>query len=50
MCDLYSDSDPYFHEVNNFFNQMKGILDGYNKRVLIENDPNINQISLAHFI
>ena len=38
MCSLYSNTDPYFHEVNNFFNQMHGILDGYNQRVLIEDD------------
>ena len=50
MCDLYSSSDPYFHEVNNFFNQMRGVLDGYNTRVSKENDPNIKQISLVHFM
>jgi len=54
MCNLYSESDPYFHEVNNYLNQMKGILDGYNARVNEEKIKNINldleQISLPHFM
>ena len=54
MCNLYSESDPYFHEVNNYLNQMKGILDGYNTRVKEEKIKNINldleQISLPHFM
>ena len=50
MCTLYSNTDPYFHEVNNFFNQMRGILDGYNNRVLLEDNPTLNQISLPHFM
>ena len=54
MCDLYSETDPYFHEVNNFYHQMKGILDGYNTRVKEEKNKNINldleQITLPHFM
>ena len=54
MCELYSDTDPYFHEVNNFYYQMKGILDGYNTRVQEEKNKNIildlEQITLPHFM
>ena len=54
MCDLYAETDPYFHEVNNFYHQMKGILDGYNTRVKEEKNKNINldleQITLPHFM
>ena len=54
MGKLYSDTDPYFHEVYNYYSQMKGILDGYNARVTEEKNKNINveleQISLVHFM
>ena len=54
QCELYSDIDPYFHEVNNYYFQMKGILDGYNTRVKEEKSKNINldleQITLPHFM
>ena len=54
MCDLYSETDPYFHEVNNYYYQMIGILDGYNSRVLEEKNKNISidleQITLPHFM
>ena len=41
MGKLYSDTDPYFHEVYNYYSQMKGILDGYNARVIEEKNKNI---------
>ena len=54
MCDLYSETDPYFHEVNNYYYQMIGILDGYNSRVIEEKNKNISidleQITLPHFM
>ena len=50
----YGDTDPYFHEAYNYYNQLIGILDGYNTRVEEEKKLNISleieQISLPHFM
>lgn len=54
MGNLYGDTDPYFHEVYNYYNQLIGILDGYNNRVKDEKTKNISldieEISLPHFM
>ena len=54
MGSLYGDEDPYFHEVNNYYNQLIGILDGYNNRVKEEKAKNISleieTITLTHFM
>ena len=54
MGNLYGDTDPYFHEVYNYYNQLIGILDGYNNRVKDEKSKNISldieEISLPHFM
>ena len=41
---LYKDSDPYWHEVNNLYMQMRGLHEGYN---LMANDS--EKIDLVHF-
>ena len=50
----YGDTDPYFHEVYNYYNQLIGILDGYNTRVEKEKKLNISleieQITFPHFM
>ena len=50
----FGDTDPYYHEVYNFYHQMKGIVDGYNNRVKEEKIKNLNldlqEISLVHFM
>ena len=50
----YGDFDPYFHEIYNYYNQMIGILDGYNTRVKEEKAKNISidleTITLPHFM
>jgi hypothetical protein len=50
----YGDTDPYFHEVYNYYNQMIGMLDGYNARVQEEKAKNISleleKITLPHFM
>ena len=51
---LYGETDPYFHEIYNLYNQVLGILDGYNNRVREEKSKNISleieQITLPHFM
>ena len=51
---LYGDTDPYFHEAYNYYNQLIGILDGYNTRVKEEKRNNISfeieKITLTHFM
>ena len=50
----YGNEDSYFHEVYNYYNQMVGILDGYNARVKEEKAKNISAdldlITLTHFM
>ena len=41
---LYKDSDPYWHEVNNLYMQMRGLHEGYNSMV-----PDSQKIDLIHF-
>ena len=54
MGTKYGDNDPYFHEVYNYYNQLLGILDGYNTRVREEKKKNISieieTITLTHFM
>ena len=54
MGTKYGDTDPYFHEAYNYYNQMVGILDGYNTRVQEEKKKNISleleTITLPHFM
>ncbi len=49
----FGDKDGYYHEVYNFYNQMKGIVDGYNSRVRLERELDftidLEEISLIHF-
>ena len=48
------DNDSYYHEVYNYYNQLIGILDGYNSRVDEEKKKNISleqeKITLPHFM
>ena len=44
MTSRYKDSDPYWHEVNNLYNQMRGLHEGYNSVA-----PPDEKISLVHF-
>ena len=41
---LYKDSDPYWHEVNNLYMQMKGLHEGYNSMA-----PESEKIDLVRF-
>ena len=41
---LYKDSDPYWHEVNNLYMQMRGLHEGYNLMA-----PDSEKIDLVHF-
>ena len=54
LGEKYGDTDPYFHEVYNYYNQLIGILDGYNTRVGEEKKKNISleqeKITLPHFM
>ena len=54
MGSKYADIDPYFHEVYNYYNQLLGILDGYNTRVKEEKIKNVSlgieTITLPHFM
>ena len=44
MTSLYKDVDPYWHEVNNLYNQMRGLHEGYNSMA-----PISEKIDLVHF-
>ena len=44
MTSLYKDSDPYWHEVNNLYMQMRGLHAGYNSMA-----PDSEKIDLVHF-
>ena len=54
MGSKYGNKDSYYHEVYNYYNQLKGILDGYNSRVEEEKKKNISleieKITLPHFM
>ena len=54
LYDHYRNNNTYFHEVYNYYNQMIGILDGYNTRVQEEKAKNISLdleiITLPHFM
>ena len=41
---LYKDTDPYWHEVNNLYMQMRGLHEGYNLMA-----PDSQKIDLVHF-
>ena len=41
---LYKDTDPYWHEVNNLYMQMRGLHEGYNSMA-----PDAEKIDLVHF-
>ena len=44
MTTLYKDNDSYWHEVNNLYMQMRGLHEGYNSKVPIN-----EKIDLVHF-
>ena len=44
MTSLYKDTDPYWHEVNNLYMQMRGLHEGYNLMA-----PESEKIDLVHF-
>ena len=44
MTSIYKDIDSYWHEVNNLYNQMRGLHDGYNSMA-----PPYEKIDLVHF-
>ena len=44
MTSIYKDTDPYWHEVNNLYNQMRGLHEGYNSMA-----PQNEKIDLVHF-
>jgi hypothetical protein len=44
MTTLYKDKDPYWHEVNNLYMQMRGLHEGYNSMA-----PENEKIDLVHF-
>ena len=44
MTTKYKDTDPYWHEVNNLYMQMRGLHEGYNSKA-----PPNEKIDLVHF-